>query len=382
MAGKYIKKLLSLMFGLVLFWNSIVPSFNPKEKETIRFTEKDNLFQKWDDLFTSQETVSFSYKNHPFVTYGFLAINSKKDYFLYGIEEEKLMEFDTEGNFLRDIARKGEGPGEFVMMTNVFFDQEDNLFIYDISKRTISVFAYPEYQYLKQVKIKSSVSKIFIDDEGNFVTFSLYNFPDQLIRYTKEGKAIEKAFRPEDNILRIAMSRFNPGGMADIPSEGFLFIYPDKYSIYLSDYNLTIKKVYEPRRFSMFYPKARRFPQDLYPNEYSMEHSRWWDGFLHPGDIYYLKDKLFIVVLFETKGRMGKFYINLHDLNGMTYAKGLEVPFEGRIVAVNKGDVYIMEEEKLIDNNKILPQQLHRFKSKSWAEMQDSTEEKVSNLYN
>ena len=102
--------------------------------------KKENIFQKWDEVFVSQEIVNFAHKNQPFVAYGFLAINSKGNYFLYGVEEQKLMEFDAKGNFVRNIARKGEGPGEFVMMTNAFFDQQDNLFIYDISKKTISIF--------------------------------------------------------------------------------------------------------------------------------------------------------------------------------------------------------------------------------------------------
>lgn len=374
MAKKNIGRPLSLVFAFVLFGHFLVTPLDCGQKETVSFKEKEKIFQKWDDVFVSQEIVIFAYKNQPFVAYGFLAINSKGNYFLYGVEEQKLMEFDAKGNFVRNIARKGEGPGEFVMMTNAFFDQQDNLFIYDISKKVISIFAYPDYPYLRQVRIRSSVSKIFIDPEGHFITFSLYNVPDQLIKYDKDGKVMKKTFRTEDEALRIAMSRFNPGGIGDAPGEGFLLIYPDKYNVYLYDYNLELKKVYMPRQFSMFYPRATSFPQELSAYEYSLQHSKWWDGFLHPADIYHVKDKLFIVVLFETKGRMGKFYINLHDLNGLTYARGLEVPYEGRVVAVYQGDVYVMEEEKYASGDKFLPQRLHRFKSRGYSEMQGRAE--------
>ncbi len=200
------------------------------------------------------------------------------------------------------------------------------------------------------------------DSAGNFITFSLYNIANLLKKYNKSGELIAETFKTEDDRLRAAMARFNPGGLANVPGTGFLFIYPDKYYVYLYDYDLTLKKIFKPRRFSKFYPEADSFPQDLDPRDQAYEHSNWWDKFLHLGDIYFLKDKFFLVSLWESKGRFGKYYINLHDLNGVTYARGLEIPHEGTI-NYNQGDyVYIIEQERFISQDEFAPTKLHRYK--------------------
>ncbi len=355
-------KYLKIIFALLFFCLYFVSKSESKEVEVVFFKEKGELFQRWDKLFAEHELINFVFQNQVLSGFGLIGINSKGDYFLYSRIAEKIMQFDNKGNFKRLIGARGQGPGEYQLIGNSFFDREDNLYVYDISTRTISIFAYPGYQYVKQIRIKSSVNKIFINREGNFITFSLYNVPNLLKKHDNNGDILIETFKCEDETLRIAMARFNPGGLGDIPNKGFLFIYPDKYYIYLYDYNLILKKIYKPRHFSKFYPRAQSFPKDLAPNEFSYEHSKWWDKFLHPGDIYFLKDKLFLVVLVETEGRFGRFYINLHDLDGITYARGLEIPYEGRIVYAQGDYVYIMEDEKFVGGDEFVPTRLHRYK--------------------
>ncbi|MDD8031838.1 MAG: 6-bladed beta-propeller [Acidobacteriota bacterium] len=151
-------------------------------------------------------------------------MNSKGDYFLFSRVEEKIMQFDRAGNFIRFIGSIGQGPGEYQMVTKTFFDQEDNLYLYDAATLAISIFSYPDYQFLRQIHLKSIVNKIFINSEGNFITFSSFNVPSLLKKYDKSGELLIETFRPEDERLRVAMAPFNPGGLADIPGLGFLFM--------------------------------------------------------------------------------------------------------------------------------------------------------------
>ncbi len=352
-----------VIFAFGFFCFCSLSQLASKEVETILFKEKGKLAQTWDELFTDHTVINFTYKNQPLSGFGLLGINSKGDYFLFSGIEKKIMQFDSTGNFIRFIGSIGQGPGEYQMLTtNAFFDRADNLYLYDFAIQAISIFSYPDYQFLKQIHLKSRVSKIFIDSESNFITFSLYNIDNLLKKYNKSGELIAETFKAEDDRLRAAMARFNPGGLANVPDLGFLFVYPDKYYIYLYDYDFTLKKIFKPRHFSKFYPRAESFPQDLDPRDPAYEHSNWWDKFLHPGDIYFLKDKFFLVSLWESKGRFGKNYINLHDLNGVTYARGLEIPHEGTI-NYNQGDyVYIIEQERFISQDEFAPTKLHRYK--------------------
>ena len=355
---RYLKVIFA--FGFLCFCS--LSELASKEVETILFKEKGELAQKWDKLFTDHTLINFTYKNQPLSGFGLLGINSKGDYFLFSRTEEKIMQFDNTGNFIRFIGSIGQGPGEYQSISNSFFDAADNLYLYDAPIRAISIFSYPDYQFLKQIHLKSIANKIFINDEGHFVTFSIFNVSNLLKKYDQSGKILVETFKPEDERLSLAMARFNPGGLANIPGTGFLFVYPDKYYIYLYDYNLTLKKIFKPSHFSKFYPKAESFPQDLAPKEFSFEHTKWWDKFLHPADIFFFKDGFFLVIVWESKGRFGKDYINLHDLNGVTYARGLEIPHEGMIKCTRGNYVYIIEQERFIGQDEFVPTKLHRYR--------------------
>lgn len=69
---------------------------------------------------------------------------------MFSRTEEKIMQFDSAGNFIRFIGSKGQGPGEYQGIGNLFFDREDNLYLYDLSTRCVSIFTYPDYHFLKQ----------------------------------------------------------------------------------------------------------------------------------------------------------------------------------------------------------------------------------------
>jgi hypothetical protein len=353
---------LKVIFAFGLFCFCSLSELASKEVETILFKEKGELAQKWDKLFTDHTLINFTYKNQPLSGFGLLGINSKGDYFLFSPVEKKIMQFDKTGNFIRFIGSIGQGPGEYQGITNSFFDGADNLYLYDAPILAISIFTYPDYQFSKQIHLKSTANKIFINDEGHFITFSIFNVSNLLKKYDQSGRILGETFKPEDERLSLAMARFNRGGLANIPGTGFLFVYPDKYYIYLYDYNLTLKKIFKPSHFSKFYPKAESFPQDLAPNEFSFEHTKWWDKFLHPGDIFFFKDGFFLVTVCESKGRFGKNYINLHDLNGVTYARGLEIPHEGEINCIQGDYVYILEQERFIGQDEFVPTRLHRYR--------------------
>jgi len=350
-----------MFFVFFLFYLNAISKLEANEGNIVLLKEREKLLQRWDEVFVEHKIINFNYQNQPLSSFGFLGINSKGDFFLYSRIAERIMQFNNKRYFLRFIGRKGRGPGEYEMIGNAFFDKEGDLYIYDIPTRRISIFSSPNYQFVKQIHPKSGAERIFIEPEGNYITFSLYNVPKLLKKYDRKGNILAEAFKCEDEILRTAMARFNPGGMGDIPDKGFLFIYPDKYYIYYYDYNFGIKKILKPDNFSKFYPKAESFPRNLSPYEYSYEHSKWWNKFIHPDNIYFLKDKYFIVTLVESKGKFGKWYINIHDLDGITYAKGLEVPYD-RFVYSHDVYVYVIEEERFIGRDEFAPQLVHRYR--------------------
>lgn len=63
--------------------------------------------------------------------------------------------YDGQGRYLRDIARKGEGPGEFVSPSSLVVNPRDGrLFVQDASHGRVSVFS-PAGDYLESWRIKA-----------------------------------------------------------------------------------------------------------------------------------------------------------------------------------------------------------------------------------
>lgn len=361
MDKKYTLKLLKVFLVIISLLFSVECEQRKKKEEQIYFRVKSNISKKWDDIFPEHELINPSFPP----AYYFLTMNSQENYFLYTRKDEKIVQFNKNWNFVREIARKGEGPGEFQIPWPVFCDSKDNLYIHDIGRRLINIFSSPDYRFNRQIKLKSHVSKIIRELESNFITFSLYNTPYLLKKYSEDGRLLKETFKCKDETLRIFMARFNPGGLAEIKNKGFLFIYPDRYIVYLYDYNLNLQKIYLPENFTNFFPSAPDFPSELSPYEISSEHLKWWEQFLHPGDIWIMKDKYFIISMLKSEGVGGKFYINFHDLKGITYAMGIEVPFNGKIVYAREEFLYVLEEERFGKKDEILPARLHRYKLKN-----------------
>lgn len=157
MDKKYIQKLLIILAVIITLLVIIGCKKKVKEREKlIYFKAKTDIFKKWDALFPEHKIDN---PNFPSAFY-FLTMNSKGDFFLYSRRDEKIVQFDNKWKFVQEIAKKGEGPGEFQIPWPVICDTRNNLYIYDIGKRAINVFSFPNYHFSKQIKLTSHVSKM------------------------------------------------------------------------------------------------------------------------------------------------------------------------------------------------------------------------------
>lgn len=98
-------------------------------------------------IFTDHTLINFTYKNQPLAGFGFLELILKVTIFCLAEQKKKLCNLIA-GNFIRFIGSKGQ-PGEYQGIGNLFFDREDNLYLYDLSTRCVSIFTYPDYHFFK-----------------------------------------------------------------------------------------------------------------------------------------------------------------------------------------------------------------------------------------
>ncbi len=81
----------------------------------VAFEHATSLITEWDDAFEQHEVIPF-FKGSPdkeLYTIGWVAINSKGDYFVSDGKIRQIFQFDAEGRLIRKIGRQGQGPGEY-----------------------------------------------------------------------------------------------------------------------------------------------------------------------------------------------------------------------------------------------------------------------------
>lgn len=96
-----------------------------------------------------------------FVDNKYLVINERKE-FLY---------FDEDGRFLNKFSRHGQGPGEYVGLSFVFFDNIDNRIIVVDKMSGKLIYYTPGGEFIREVKIPG-VNEIINLDNGNFLVYN------------------------------------------------------------------------------------------------------------------------------------------------------------------------------------------------------------------
>jgi len=353
---------------MVVFCGSIVTNCNKSDnagenKNRIVLTENAHVKTQWQDVFTDDTVLDFSFvdPNEELITIGIVMITTNKEYIILDGKAKKIIHFDKDRKFVRYISKPGEAPGEYLLPRCMALDDQDNLFLFDLSKRRISKFSAPDYSYKSEIVFNASIQNFFIDNNGDYIGYQISD-PDVLIKVDSRGKIVKKAFVPERFNFRAFSSRFQMGRVVKIPGDRFLFTYPEEYNIYIANNLLKIEQTLVPGESSRFFPGKVTFPTSLSPYEYSPEHAKWWGSAIRPANVLYIGNGMIVYQLTEFEKLSQKFYFNIHDIDGKTYAIGLVLPFEGIIRYAQDGYIYAVENSKFDDKGNIDPVKLHRFK--------------------
>jgi hypothetical protein len=345
-----------------------------KKPNEIPFKKNKVVYTKWDQVFEKSEIIPLRFQapNLEIYTIGGVEINSKGQYIICDPKNKPnlISLFDSTGLFVKYIGRTGEAGGEYLIPTCSCFDSSDNYYLFDIVRDIVIKYSAPDYIFEKQTRMQGYLDRIIMGPNGNFISYRLNDESGKIFfKNGPDGKLLKSVFKPDDEGLRLFISRFSLGGITEIPGKGILALYPAEYKIYLYDYDLNLKKTIKAPEPSTYQPSIGSLPTNLAPNTYTKQHAKWWEKELRPFSISYLGGGLFIIELIKFTNMSGKFFINIHDLDGNTYAEGLEVPFDGIIRCVRNGYVYVVEDSTIDNAGKVLPLKLHRFKIKDLRKM-------------
>ncbi len=82
--------------------------------------------------------------------------------------------YDSNGNFIQSIGRKGQGPGEFQDMSVARFTSEGNIYLNDAKIQRLSFFT-KEGDYLRGVKFPKLFERVTINSKGFYIARSVDN---------------------------------------------------------------------------------------------------------------------------------------------------------------------------------------------------------------
>jgi hypothetical protein len=226
---------------------------NPKEPmygELILDLEEDLCIGREDD------------ENYQFYRASALAVDSEDNIYVADAGNSRIQKFNKNGNYILTIGRKGQGPGEFELPTDLEIDVTtghiyvvDRNDLYVLGGRRIQIFS-SSGEYLKGFALEHSISQFFLDTDG-FI-FSVFSLRDEEGRKTKivklnsEGKLIKECAEFSDQkSVQIksgeasgsfrAIHAYTPGLLLTaIDEQTFVYTQTLRYEIFVIDNNCNV----------------------------------------------------------------------------------------------------------------------------------------------
>ena len=120
--------------GTIKVEDGVTVVYNPQDP-----IYKNNIFSMEEEL--SIERKSAKHKEEMFQNIVSLVIDSANNIYILDKKAANIKIFNENGNFLKIIGRRGEGPGEFMRPENVALSPDNELYVYDSGRFTIQVFS-------------------------------------------------------------------------------------------------------------------------------------------------------------------------------------------------------------------------------------------------
>ena len=128
---------------------------------------------------------------------------------LYVLDYDRLLKYDSGGKFVGTIAKKGEGPGEFLPPDKIFIHERGDVYISD-RNRFLQVFG-SDGKYIKKIVLDFTISpnekNLFVDRDDNIfaatMEMSESGLKTVLVKADPNGKTLNKIKVAKDDNFKI-----------------------------------------------------------------------------------------------------------------------------------------------------------------------------------
>jgi hypothetical protein len=160
-----------------------------------------------EDVFSLEEELSIKEvegrEEYIFSLIRSIAVDNRERIFVLDIKEANMKVFDRDGNYIRTIGTKGQGPGEMIRPLFLFISSQNEIIIHDQAQRRMIYYSSDGNQIKSVSSSKVFIRSISLDSEGNFIA-------DIFIRKPKERLLALCKFDSDFNNLRSYVSYPDP----------------------------------------------------------------------------------------------------------------------------------------------------------------------------
>ncbi len=198
------------------------------------FLQKTDLLVKDTSLFKNCEVIPLELKDLSTIKDINKVLLFEDKIGVVDLASRALLIFDRQGNFLHEIKRVGNGPGEYSQLWDVCLDPVDSCFAFLTSHRFVMFYSYTgEFKY--SINIEKTFQKMVL--KGDYIYLQ---YPDQ-VNYDKQEYSIMSLNRRNGKICDILEQGIRP--VESLWADGYT-LTPGKDAIYyIQRYTNRIYKV-------------------------------------------------------------------------------------------------------------------------------------------
>lgn len=274
-----------------------------------------------------------------------MAIDEEENIYVLDLKAAHIKVFDKQGDYIRTIGEKGEGPGELGMPWRIRLALQDELFVEDLMNRRITVYSL-NGGFLRTISFaKINIGNIEINSTGNIYANTIVQDPEnpryEIQKFDMDLNflhALDSSPTPELGIIKLFFSiiHFDVNEVDEV-----IVGYPEEYNIktFNSEGELIrrIEKEYTPVKVpeEEIEKRKKEMPKDrkVISPEYHSAYRVFRCG--EDGKIY--------VGTWEKTGDGKGFFYDVFDKEGKYINK---LPLTIRPWIWKKGKIYTVEDDE------------------------------------
>jgi hypothetical protein len=114
-----------------------------------------------------------------------IRVDSQDYIYVSDAEDMNIKIYDQSGNWIRNVGRRGQGPGEYTRISDFDVSQDGRIFISDIRQRRVSILR-TDGTFVSSFLVKRSCDRLRVDETGSRIYFQ------QFISYRPKGTSGSK----------------------------------------------------------------------------------------------------------------------------------------------------------------------------------------------